>query len=276
MNAGIGDTYSGLQSLLAAMPAPVWLGLGRLDAPVLPTVPLVLVLPEPPDPDTVDRLRQHLLGGGRAVVAVTAQSAEFLPVGSLVLPGAETLAGPDADDPLVLDPHLRGHGRDTDELHLDGLVLEADDLIALRTSAATPLVIAAAEPVMVSVPVGEGTLVVLGSVGALSNAWIAASDNATLVHRALFGRSAPTDDATTNPKRVVRRHRPRRDEATRGSARSTTPATTPFSRCCPRAVSRWGRPRSSDRPPRPGACCRRRSTTRSASSSTTARLPAPC
>ena len=147
-------------------------------------------------------------GAGRSWPS-TAQSAEFLPVGSLVLPGAETLAGPDADDPLVLDPHLRGHGRDTDELRLDGLVLEADDLIALRTSAATPLVIAAAEPVMVSVPVGEGTLVVIGSVGALSNAWIAASDNATLVHRALFGRSAPTDDATTNPERVVRRHRPR-------------------------------------------------------------------
>ena len=205
----IGDAYSGLQSLLTAMPAPVWLGLGRLEAPVPPTVPLVLVLPEAPDPETVDRLRQHLLDGGRAFVAVTAESAEWLPVGSLVQPGPETLAGPDADDPLVLDPHLRGHGRDTDELHLDGLVLEADDLIALRTSTGTPLVIAAAEPVMVSVPVGEGTLVALGSVGALSNAWIAASDNATLVHRALFGRSAPTDDATTNPRRVVRRHRPR-------------------------------------------------------------------
>ena len=210
-------------------------------------------------------------------MAVTAQSAEFLPVGSLVLPGAETLAGPDADDPLVLDPHLRGHGRDTDELRLDGLVLEADDLIALRTSAATPLVIAAAEPVMVSVPVGEGTLVVIGSVGALSNAWIAASDNATLVHRALFGRSAPTDDATTNPKRVVRRHRPRPRRGHAGIRAIDNAGDDALLALLPaRAVSRSARPRSSAPRPRPAACCRRRSTTRSASWSTTARPPAPC
>jgi hypothetical protein len=67
-----GEAFSGLQSLLSAMPGPVWLGLGRLDAGVVPTVPLILVLPDVPDTDTVDRLRQHLLGGGRAFVAVTA------------------------------------------------------------------------------------------------------------------------------------------------------------------------------------------------------------
>ncbi|HVN50819.1 MAG TPA: DUF4350 domain-containing protein [Acidimicrobiales bacterium] len=207
--AGLDSSFSGLQALLTAMPAPVWLGLGRLEAPVGATTPLLLVLPEAPDSDTVDRLRQHLLGGGRAVVAVTPTSAEWLPVGSLVQAGRDVLAGPDRDDPLVLDPHLRGHGRDTDELHLDGLVLEADDLVALHTGTGTPLVIAEAEPVMVSVPVGEGTLIVLGSVGALSNRWIAAADNASLVHRALFGRSAPDGDPTTSPNRVVRRHRPR-------------------------------------------------------------------
>jgi alpha-ketoglutarate-dependent taurine dioxygenase len=206
---GLDPAYSGLQALLAAMPSPVWLGLGGLEAPVPTTMPLLLVLPSAPDADTVDRLRQHLLGGGRAVVAVTPTSAEWLPVGARVQAEREVLAAPDADDPLVLDPHLRGHGHDSDGLRLDGLVLEADDLVALRTTTGTPLVVAEAEPVMVSVRVGDGTLVVLGSVGALSNRWIAAADNAALVHRALFGRSAPSDDLTTNATRVVRRHRPR-------------------------------------------------------------------
>ena len=196
---------SGLRALLAALQSGGGPGVtvtDHLDARPDPEVVVVLVADRPPTPATTEHLRHHLTRGGRAVVAVSPASAPALaPLVSLRAAGS-VLATPGTDNPLVLDPHLVGTGTGA----LDGLHLEADDLVALDatgTPAVTPVVTLAGQTVAFRATVDIGVLVVLGSLGVLTNRWIAAADNAAVVAWAI---TATVDPAMGS---VVRDHLPR-------------------------------------------------------------------
>jgi alpha-ketoglutarate-dependent taurine dioxygenase len=195
---------SGLRALLSVLPVPVVLAHEALTEPVSSAHPLLLVCSEVPDGTTLDRLVDHLRGGGRALVAVSPESAPWMPLGPLVLPNASTLAAPDPHDPLVLDPHLRAGGSTGSTVDLAGLAIEADDFVGLRDGLGRPLAHADGHPVAVEVTIGEGTAVVLGSVAALTNRWIAAADNAVVVPRSL----CPGVDVDAESRRAAQDHRP--------------------------------------------------------------------
>ena len=189
---------SGLRALLAARQAhgaPPVTVTDHLDGETEPDTTIVLVLDATPLPATIEGLAHHLARGGRAVVAVTPASAPALTPLAAVRPGTTVVAGPRADDPLVMDPHVVAYGAGP----LSGLRVEADDLLPLlaggpATPAAGPSAVALAvdDAVVVSAEIGPGTLIVVGSVGVLTNRWIAAADNATVVGWALSGTLDPS------------------------------------------------------------------------------------
>lgn len=166
------------------------------------------------DDETVGHLTTHLHQGGRAVVATSAGASGSL----LELIGVtrrtelddhtdtgvelRTMAAPDVTDPLVLDPHLTATGRGP----LDDSSFEADDLVALPVDATLRSGRAVAtvgdDAVVAEIVVGSGTLVVIGSLGALTNRWLAAADNAAVLGWAVTGQ---VDRAAG---RLVRAHHP--------------------------------------------------------------------
>ena len=192
---------SGLRALLAALPAnggrPVAVT-DHLDGGTGTNAVPVLILDGPTPARTLDHLRRHLTLGGRAVVAVSPQSAPMVAQIAPIQPADRIMVGPRADDPLVMDPHVVGSGTGP----LDGLRLEADDLVSLlgtddgtETTAARsvhPAVLVADQAVVVAAQVGTGMLVVVGSIGALTNRWIAAADNATVLAWAISGVTDPS------------------------------------------------------------------------------------
>ncbi|HEY5156070.1 MAG TPA: DUF4350 domain-containing protein [Acidimicrobiales bacterium] len=184
---------SGLRALLAALQSGGGPGVtvtDHLDAQPDPDVVVVLVADRAPTPATVEHLRHHLARGGRAVVALSPASALALaPLVSFRATGS-VLAAPGTDNPLVLDPHLVGTGAGV----LGGLHLEADDLVALEatvTPTVTPAVTLAGQTVAFRSTIDSGELVVVGSLGVLTNRWIAAADNATIVAWAITGTVDP-------------------------------------------------------------------------------------
>jgi len=198
---------SGFRALLAALQAnggrPVAVT-DHLDGGTQLDAVAVLVLDGTVAQSTIDHLRRHLERGGRAVVAVSPESAVSVAAIAPIEPGDDVLAGVRAEDPLVLNPHLVGSGTGP----LDGLHVEADDLLALRATETTstetigPLVTVGGQPVVISAPIGRGTLVVIGSIGVLTNRWIAAADNAIVLAWAVSG------DVDTSVADVVRDHLP--------------------------------------------------------------------
>jgi len=206
---------SGLRALLASIATPTILTTDGLPCDPSAGVPAgvvpVLLVDRALDPATVRSLSAHLHQGGRAVVAVSDRGAATL--GSLLDPIAldpdaevRTLAAPDPTDPLVLDPHLLAVGRGP----LDGSTFEADDLVALPIAARHAIasvgpvdaVGSVGHPVIAEVAVGPGTLVLIGSLGALTNRWLAAADDAAIVTWAVTGRLDP------EAGRLVRAHHP--------------------------------------------------------------------
>jgi L-asparagine oxygenase len=185
---------SGLRALVAAArdAGPVALAIGGLDHAVTPDTGLMLVLDAAPSASTIDRLHTYLGDGGHAVIAASARALAALPVAAtpLVSPDARAMAAPHDRDPIVFDTHRFGQGQD----RLDGLRFEADDLVPLTGNGVLPAgdgdpnVLVDESPVVVSLAVGPGRAVVIGSVHAVTDGWIAAADNAVIVHWALTGR----------------------------------------------------------------------------------------
>ncbi len=193
---------SGLRALLASLGTPTTLAVG-LDAPIPAGVVPVVLMDHELAPAEIDALSTHLRQGGRAVVATSARGATGL--ATLVDPATidpdthvHTLAAPDPTDPLVLDPHLLAVGRGP----LDGSTFEADDLVALPIAARHAVASVDATPVIAEVTVGRGTLVVIGSLGALTNRWLAAADDAAILTWAVTGR------LDHDAGRLVRAHHP--------------------------------------------------------------------
>lgn len=195
------DHRSGLRALVAAVrhDGPVALVVGPLDHAIPADRGLMLVLDEAPPASTVDHLLAYLHGGGRAVIAASpaALAALNLTGTPLVSPSARALAAAHPHDPIVFDTHLVGEGQG----HLDGLRLEADDLVRL-TDGYDVNVRVDGSPIVVTLAVGSGRAVVLATAHLATDRWIAAADNAVIVHWALTGR-IDRSAATT-----VRLHRP--------------------------------------------------------------------
>jgi len=198
---------SGLRSLLGSMRVRTTLAVGHLTGSIEPDVVAILLLDDVADARTVELLGAHLDRGGRAVVATSPDAAAGLrlalwgadprpagPIGT----GAGPLAAPDPTDPLVLDPHLIAHGRGP----LDGSILEADDLVPLAAHAGDAVVLVDHQPVVSVVARGRGSAIVIGSIAVLTNRWIAAADNASIVHWAVTDRLDP------EAGRLVRHHQP--------------------------------------------------------------------
>ncbi|MGZ4706407.1 MAG: TauD/TfdA family dioxygenase [Acidimicrobiales bacterium] len=192
---------SGLRALLESIAVPTPLSRAGLTAPLVEgVVPVLLV--DDVDAETLGHLADHLDRGGRAVVATSTRGLASLSPLTLAA-GADdlatgTLAAPDPSDPLVLDPHLAARGVGP----LDGTTLEADDLVALPTGTGRTVAAVDHRPVLAESTSRGGTLVVIGSQGALTNRWLAAADNAAIVHWAVTGRL----DAGAG--RLVRDHHP--------------------------------------------------------------------
>ena len=195
------DRRSGLRALVAAarQDGPIALVVGPLDQAIPADTGLMLVLDEAPPATTVDHLLAHLHGGGHAVIAASAAALAALDLTGtpLVSPGARALATAHPHDPIVCDTHLVGEGQG----HLDGLRLEADDLVPL-TDGLDVHVRVERSPVMVTLTIGSGQAVVLATAHLATDRWIAAADNAVIVNWALTGR-INRSAATT-----VRSHRP--------------------------------------------------------------------
>ena len=203
---------SGLRALLGALQAEGGRSVtvtDHLTGDAQPDTTIVLLLESPAPAATVEHLAHHLAGGGRALVAVTPESAPSLVPIAPLRPGTSVVVGPRSDDPLVMDPHVVAAGRGP----LDGLDVEADDLVPLLAAdqpsappAAGDLVPVARigdQTVAVATAVGRGALTVVGSIGALTNRWIAAADNAAFVAWAISGTVDMSRAA------VVREHLPR-------------------------------------------------------------------
>ena len=198
------DRRSGLRALVAAVrhDRPIALVVGLLDHAIPPDTGLMLVLDDVAPGSTVDHLLAYLHGGGHAVIAASpaALAALDLTGTPLVSPAARALASAHPHDPIVFDTHMVGEGQG----HLDGLCLEADDLIPLTDEPDGPDVNVRVDgsPVMVTLAIGSGQAVVLATAHLATDRWIAAADNAVIVHWALTGhinRSVAT---------TVRSHRP--------------------------------------------------------------------
>ena len=145
------------------------------------------------------------------------------------------LAEPSVDEPLVLDTHLRVRGL----ARLDGLVLEADDMVPLdacadsdlgaievhAASAATtpgrttppgstqpgstqPGSIVAGAIVAGAMRCGSGAVEVVGSVAFLNDHWISASDNAAILVELLAGPVGSTRAQRDQAAALVADHRP--------------------------------------------------------------------
>jgi L-asparagine oxygenase len=192
-----GPDRSGWRALLEHVGAVVYVA----------SVP-VTILETEPDPVVLRDLQTHLASGGRAVVAAGNGATPALrEVFGLPQGDARTLAVVRADNPLVLDAHVVAEGRGP----LAGLRLESDDLVGLADDLAAdphePVVAVDGRRVVLTVPVGAGTLVLIGSTAVLTNRWIAAADNAVLLAWALTGR---VDRSVGG---LVRRHLPVAPEA---------------------------------------------------------------
>ncbi len=191
---------SGLRALLASIPAPTPVTRAGLSGPLPDGVVPVLVVDDV-DAATLSHLSAHLERGGRAVVATSARGVPSLAPLTRATPDGfamGTLTAPDPTDPLVLDPHLKASGRGP----LDGATFEADDFVALPVGAGLAVAVVDDQPVVVEHTYGTGTLIVMGSQGALTNRWLAAADDASVVHWAVTGRL----DHTAG--RLVREHHP--------------------------------------------------------------------
>ncbi|MBK9179380.1 MAG: TauD/TfdA family dioxygenase [Acidimicrobiales bacterium] len=197
-------THSGLVALVDAVAPGTVIAVDALPERLQPgAVPLVVLtgaeLPGSPS----DELVRHLRAGGRAVLAVAPPAAPWaghrLGLWPLAAPGARPVALPAADDPLVFDPSVTAR---VVLPELDGLRLAGDDLVALAGGTGRALAEVEGRAVALVVPVGAGTLVVLGGVRLLTNRWIAAADNAAVLSWALTGHPHPAAPD------VVRAHRP--------------------------------------------------------------------
>jgi L-asparagine oxygenase len=197
---------SGLRALVAAT-GPVALVVGRLDRSVTPETRLMLVLDHKPSVATVDHLLTFLHGGGQAVIAASARALAALPLTSspLVTPGARAIAAAHAHDPIVFGTHRFGRGQGL----LDGLRLEADDLIPLTVaplSDGSEVNVRVDEtPVMATLRFATGRAVVLATAHLVTDRWIAAADNAVIVHWALTGRIDQAVATTVRSLRPSRR-----------------------------------------------------------------------
>jgi hypothetical protein len=142
------------------------------------------------------------------VIAADARAIAHLLAGlaprSAADPFARPLARPDRANPLVFDPHLVAHGVG----RLAGLTFESDDLVPLDPSAGEPVLEVDGVPVALEVVVGTGRALVIGSTHAVTNRWIAASDNAVVLHWALSRPVAPVEAADRRAAELVRAHHP--------------------------------------------------------------------
>ncbi len=197
-------THSGLVALVDAVAPAALIAVDTVPEELAPGVVPLLVLTGDEEPGVPsDVLVRHLRAGGRAVLAVAPAAAAWaghrLGLWPLAEPGVRPVALPSPEDPLVFDPSVTAR---VVLQELDGLCLAADDMVALAGGAGRALAEVDGRAVALVVPVGAGTLVVLGGVRLLTNRWLAAADNAAVVSWALTGHLDPGAAPT------VRSHRP--------------------------------------------------------------------
>lgn len=182
--------WSGVGALATALEATVSIGLGPGADAAGPH--LVVVDGGAIHPDTAAGLLAAAAAGHRVVVAAAPGSD----LGALgVTLGDRPLGRQSADDPLVVDTRLTVQGTGP----LAGVAVEADDLTAVTAAAGDPLLVHGGEVVAARLPVGHGTLDVIGSAAWLRNRWLSAADNAAALAR-LLGPGRAGDDGRTDTR----------------------------------------------------------------------------
>ena len=185
-------------------------------------------------PDPLRVRRSHLIGTGPLLVLCPDRSLVSHQDRRLIQEAAElgrrvviavgdrgrgdlALAFPSPEDPLVLSSQVRatGIGR------LDGLVLEADDLVPLDPTICGDLVAVMAivdghggssdtdrRTLAATVRCGSGTVDLIGSVAVTEDRWITAGDNAAILAELLTGTNGAPSHQRHMAEALVAQHRP--------------------------------------------------------------------